>query len=324
MKKNKVFKFKVDKKSLTDSYGLFTLEPLERGYGITIGNALRRVLLTSMPGVAIISVKIDGILHEFATIDGVKEDMADVILNLKKIRFKTSESTLDKVALVLKGPGTFTAKDIDEASEQFEVLNRDQYVATMNKDANFTMELQIGVGKGYVDANNHQRIDETIGTIYIDSIFNPVLKVSYDVVPGSSAKDSFEKLILEINTDGASTPMDSVNYGASVLIDHFKHFLIPDALPVLEITEKVDDEVLRIRAILSQSIEEMELSVRSHNCLQAAGIKVISDLVSKSESEMLKYKNFGRKSLSELVEKLAEMGLTFGINVDKYKLESDK
>ena len=324
MKKNKVFKFKVDKKSLTDSYGLFTLEPLERGYGITIGNALRRVLLTSMPGVAIISVKIDVILHEFATIDGVKEDMADVILNLKKIRFKTSESTLDKVALVLKGPGTFTAKDIDEASEQFEVLNRDQYVATMNKDANFTMELQIGVGKGYVDANNHQRIDETIGTIYIDSIFNPVLKVSYDVVPGSSAKDSFEKLILEINTDGASTPMDSVNYGASVLIDHFKHFLIPDALPVLEITEKVDDEVLRIRAILSQSIEEMELSVRSHNCLQAAGIKVISDLVSKSESEMLKYKNFGRKSLSELVEKLAEMGLTFWINVDKYKLESDK
>ncbi|MBC8174653.1 MAG: DNA-directed RNA polymerase subunit alpha [Candidatus Marinimicrobia bacterium] len=324
MKKNKVFKFKVDKKSLTDSYGLFTLEPLERGYGITIGNALRRVLLTSMPGVAIISVKIDGILHEFATIEGVKEDMADVILNLKKIRFKTSESTLDKVALVLKGPGTFIADDIDEASEQFEVLNRDQYVATMNKDANFTMELQIGIGKGYIDADNHQRIDETIGTIYIDSIFNPVLKVSYDVVPGSSAKDSFEKLILEINTDGASTPMDSVNYGASVLIDHFKHFLIPDALPVLEITEKVDDEVLRIRALLNQSIEEMELSVRSHNCLQAAGIKVISDLVSKSESEMLKYKNFGRKSLSELVEKLAEMGLTFGMNVEKYKLESDK
>lgn len=324
MKKNKVFKFKVDKKSLTDSYGLFTLEPLERGYGITIGNALRRVLLTSMPGVAIISVKIDGILHEFATIEGVKEDMANVILNLKKIRFKTSESTLDKVALVLKGPGTFTAEDIDEASEQFEVLNRDQYVATMNKDANFTMELQIGIGKGYIDADNHQRIDETIGTIYIDSIFNPVLKVSYDVVPGSSAKDSFEKLILEINTDGASTPMDSVNYGASVLIDHFKHFLIPDALPVLEITEKVDDEVLRIRALLNQSIEEMELSVRSHNCLQAGGIKVISDLVSKSESEMLKYKNFGRKSLSELVEKLAEMGLTFGMNVEKYKLESDK
>ncbi|MFQ6676054.1 MAG: DNA-directed RNA polymerase subunit alpha [Fidelibacterota bacterium] len=324
MTRNGELTFQIDEKSLSDTYGVFYLEPLERGFGITVGNAIRRVLMTSVPGAAVISVKIDGVLHEFATIDGVKEEMAEIIQNLKRIRFKLRESKPDRVQLSFNSKGTFTGKDIDEASEQFVVMNPDQHIATLSGNANFTIELQIGVGKGYVDADEHQRIDSPIGTIYIDSIFNPVTRVNYDVEPVSSAKDSLERLVLEVHTDGTTSPRDAVNYSATLLIDHFKRFLISDAEPVLEVTQEIDDEILRIRDLLNRSIDEMELSVRSHNCLQAAGIERIADLVSKEESEMLKYKNFGRKSLSELVEKLGDMGLSFGMDVGKYMLDAEQ
>ncbi|MFQ6673794.1 MAG: DNA-directed RNA polymerase subunit alpha [Fidelibacterota bacterium] len=323
MTKNGEFSFRIDRESLTESNGVFYLEPLARGFGITVGNALRRVLMTSIPGAAIVSVKIDGVLHEFSTIEGVAEEMAEIVQNLKKIRFKLTESNPDRVQLSFTSAGTFTGKDIDEASEQYTVMNPEQHIATLNDKANFTIELHIGVGKGYVDADSHQRIDSPIGTIYIDSIFNPVTQVKYDVEAVSSAKDSLERLFLEVHTDGTTSPENAVNYAATILIDHFRQFLISDAKPVLQVTQEIDEEVLRIRDLLNRTIDEMELSVRSHNCLQAAGIERIVDLVSKEESEMLKYKNFGRKSLSELVEKLGAMGLSFGMNVGKYMLETE-
>lgn len=318
MANNGEFSFQIDEDSLTDIYGKFILEPLARGFGITVGNALRRVLLTSIPGAAIVSVRIDGILHEFGTIEGVVEDVADIIQNLKQVRFKLNDPKPDKIQLSFTGEGEFTAKDIDDASDQYQVTSPELHIATLNKDANFTVELQIGIGKGYVDADSHQRIDSPIGTIFIDSIFSPVKRVQYDVEPVSSAKDSLERLLLEVHVDGTTSPDDALNYAASVLIDHFSQFIISGAQPVLQVTEEINEEVLRVRDLLNRTIDEMELSVRSHNCLQAAGIERIADLVSKEESEMLQYKNFGRKSLSELVEKLGEMGLSFGMDLDKY------
>jgi len=322
MAKKNEFKFQIDEKSSTNEFGRFTLEPLERGFGITIGNSIRRVLMTSIPGAAITAVRIDGVLHEFTSIDGVLEDVADVIQNLKEVRFKLNENNPDKVELSFTGKGEFTAKDLD-ISPQFKVMNPKHHIATMNEDTDFTMEIQIGVGTGYVDASSHSRVDIPIGTVFIDSIFNPVIRVNYDVQPVSSAKDSLEKLILEVNTDGTISPADSVNHAATILLNHFKQFVIAGAGAVLEVTEEVDEEIIKVRNLLERSIDEMELSVRSHNCLQAAGIDTIGGLVSKEEGEMLKYKNFGRKSLSELVEKLGEMGLQFGMDTEKYMADAE-
>ncbi|MAG21570.1 MAG: DNA-directed RNA polymerase subunit alpha [Candidatus Marinimicrobia bacterium] len=324
MTTNGEFKFRVDDKATTGSYGRFELEPLERGNGITVGNALRRILMTSIPGAAIVNMRVDGILHEFSTIDGVVEDVSDIIQNLKQVRFKLKENKPDKVQLSFTGKGNFAAKDINETSKQFKVMNPSLHIATLNDEANFTMELQIGVGKGYVDADSHRRVDSPIGTIFIDSIFNPVNRVTYDVEPVSSAKDSLERLVIEAHTDGTITPENALNHAANVLIEHLSQFVSEEAEPVLKIVEEIDEDVLRIRELLDNSIDEMELSVRSHNCLEAAGIGRIIDLVSKEESEMLKYKNFGRKSLSELVEKLGEMGLSFGMNVKRYMLETEQ
>ena len=319
---NGELKFKVDKKSRTDEFGRFSLEPLERGNGITVGNAMRRVLMTSIPGSAINSVKIDGVLHEYATLEGVTEDVSDIIQNLKQVRFKLTDPKPDKIQLSFSGKGQFTAKDIDGASQQYKVMNPDFPIATMNDKANFTIELQLSVGKGYVDADSHQRIDSPIGIIYIDSIFNPVSRVTYDVEPVSSAKDSLERLILNVRTDATITPENSVSFAARALTEYFNMFKISDEEPILEVAEDIDEEALHIREVLQRSIDEMELSVRSHNCLKAAGIDTIIDLVSKKENAMLKYKNFGRKSLSELIEKLDEMELSFGMDVGKYMLET--
>ncbi|MBF88294.1 MAG: DNA-directed RNA polymerase subunit alpha [Candidatus Marinimicrobia bacterium] len=319
---NGELKFKIDKKSLTDDFGSFTLEPLDRGAGITVGNAMRRVLMTAIPGAAINSVKIDGVLHEYASLEGVTEDVADIIQNLKLVRFKLNDSKPDKIQISFNGKGKFTAKDIDIASQQYDVMNPELVIATLNENANFTIELQLTVGKGYVDADSHQRIDAPIGTVYIDSIFNPVTRVTYDVDPVSSAKESLERLTLHVNTDGTISPINSISFAAKILSRYFNVFKISDNEPILEVAEDIDEEALRIRDILQRSIDEMELSVRSHNCLKAAGIDTIMDLVSKKENQMLKYKNFGRKSLSELIEKLDEMQLSFGMDVDKYFLET--
>ena len=321
-KKEYKLKIKTEKDSLTDTYGKFVLQPLERGYGVTVGNALRRVLLTSLPGAAITNVKVDGVLHEFSTISGVKDDMADIIQNLKNVRFKLSDSDVDNVKVSLKGKKVFTAAEIQKATDQFEVLNQDQYITEINTNGKFEIELRIGVGKGYVPSEENELPNAPIGTLAMDSIFNPVTKVTYSVQPVPGAKDPIEILSVEVETDGSVTPQDAISYSATVLMDHLKLVEAIAKPEVLEVTEKISEEIIKVRNLLNLTIDEMELSVRSHNCLQAAGIKHIYELVSKEESEMLKYKNFGRKSLTELVEKLDDMGISFGMDVDKYlKLE---
>ena len=321
-KKEYKLKIKTEKDSLTDTYGKFVLQPLERGYAVTVGNALRRVLLTSLPGAAITNVKVDGVLHEFSTIPGVKDDMADIIQNLKSVRFKLSDSDVDNVKVSLKGKKVFTAADIQKTTDQFEVLNQDQYITEVNTNGKFEIELRIGVGKGYVPSEENELPNAPIGTLAMDSIFNPVTKVTYNVQPVPGAKDPIEILSVEVETDGSVTPQDAISYSATVLMDHLKLVEAIAKPEVLEVTEKISEEIIKVRNLLNLTIDEMELSVRSHNCLQAAGIKHIYELVSKEESEMLKYKNFGRKSLTELVEKLDDMGISFGMDVDKYlKLE---
>jgi len=312
---------KVDEKNLTDTFGKFMVQPLERGYGITIGNALRRVLLTCIPGAAITNAKFDGVLHEFSTIEGVKDDVSDIIQNLKGVRFKLDENDPEKISIKLKGPCKFTASDIQKASDEFKVLNKTHYITEINEGTTFNIELKVGVGKGYSPSESNELPNAPLGTIAIDSIFNPVTKVKYNITPVPGAKESIEILTLEVSTDGSITPQDAVSYSSSILIEQLQIVESISKPEVLEISEPISEEVMEIRKLLNLTIDEMELSVRSHNCLQAAGIKFIYELVSKEENEMLKYKNFGRKSLTELVEKLDQMGLSFGMEVDKYLKE---
>tara|TARA_B100000929_G_scaffold175350_1_gene138818 strand:- start:466 stop:1440 length:975 start_codon:yes stop_codon:yes gene_type:complete len=315
-------KIKTENKSLTNTYGKFIVQPLERGYGVTVGNALRRVLMTSLPGAAITNVKVDGVLHEFSTIPGVKDDMADIIQNLKGVRFKLSDSDVDNITITLKGKKTLSAANIQDETDQFEVLNKDHYITALNAKGSIQMEIRIGVGKGYVPSEENELPNAPIGTLAIDSIFNPVTKVTFNVQPVPGAKDPIEILSIEVETDGSVTPQDAISHSATVLMNHLRLVEAIAKPEVLEVTEKISEEIIKIRNLLNLTIDEMELSVRSHNCLQAAGIKYIYELVSKEEGEMLKYKNFGRKSLTELVEKLDEMGISFGMDVDKYlKLE---
>ena len=308
----------VDDKNLTDTKGTFSLQPLDRGYGITLGNSLRRVLLTCIPGAAITNIRIDGVQHEFSTIKNVREDVADIIQNLKGVRFKLMENNPDKVNLTIKGSGKFTAKNIQKASDQFEILNSDHYITELNKDTTLDIELRIGIGKGYVPAEENELPNAPVGTLAIDSIFNPVTKVTFDVSPVPGAKEPIEILTISVETDGSITPKDAISHASSILIDHLKYVQAIASPEVLEVSEGVSEEDLKVRSLLKRTIDEMELSVRSHNCLQAAGIKFIFEMVKKEEGEMLKYKNFGRKSLTELVEKLDEMGLHFGMDVDTY------
>ena len=319
----KVLELNVDFKeqSKLGDNGSFSLQPLERGYGTTIGNAMRRVLLTSIPGAAITHVKIDGVQHEFSTIDGVKEDVADIIMNLKKVRFKLMDNTPDKVTLSIKGKKSFTAQDIQNASDQFEVLNPEEYITEVNSKGKLDIELRIGIGKGYVPSEANDMPNLPVGTLSIDSIFNPVTNVTFNIQPVPGAKDPIEILSLDVTTDGSITAKDAVSYTATYLREHFKFIEAISNPSVLELSDGVSDETMALRKLLNQTIDEMELSVRSYNCLQAAGIKYIHELVSKEENQMLKYKNFGRKSLTELVEKLDSMGLHFGMEVDKIMAE---
>ena len=301
--------------------GTFSLQPLERGYGTTLGNSLRRVLLTSIPGAAITHLKIEGVQHEFSTIDGIKEDVADIIMNLKKVRFKLMDNEPDKILLSIKGKKVFTAQDIQDASDQFEILNPEEYITEINSKGKMDIELRIGIGKGYVPSEENDIPNLPVGTLSIDSIFNPVTKVTFNVVPVPGAKDPIEILNLELTTDGSITAKDAVSYSATVMREHLK-FVEAIANPsVLEISDGISDETMALKKLLNQTIDEMELSVRSYNCLQAAGIKYIHELVSKEENQMLKYKNFGRKSLTELVEKLDSMGLGFGMEIESIMAE---
>ena len=319
----KVLELNVDFKeeSKSGDNGSFSLQPLERGYGTTIGNAMRRVLMTSIPGAAITHVKIEGVQHEFSTIDGVKDDVADIIMNLKKIRFKLMDNEPDKVSLSLKGKKSFTAKDIQDASDQFTVLNPDEYITEINSKGKLDIEVHIGIGKGYVPSEDNDKPNLPVGTLSIDSIFNPVTNVTFNVQPVPGAKEPIEILSLDVTTDSSITAKDAISYSATYLREHFKFIEAISNPSVLEISDGVSDETMALRKLLNQTIDEMELSVRSYNCLQAAGIKFIHELVSKEENQMLKYKNFGRKSLTELVEKLDSMGLHFGMAVEKIMAE---
>jgi len=319
----KALELNVDFKEQTKSgdNGSFSLQPLERGYATTLGNAMRRILLTSIPGAAITHVKIEGVQHEFSTIDGVKDDVADIIMNLKKVRFRLMDNEPDKISLKFKGKKIFTAQDIQNASDQFEILNPDEYITEVNSKGNLDIEIRIGIGKGYVPSESNDKPNLTVGTLSIDSIFNPVTNVTFNVQPVPGAKESIEILSLDVTTDGSITAKDAVSYSATYLREHLKFIEAISNPSVLEISDGVSDETMALRKLLNQTIDEMELSVRSYNCLQAAGIKFIHELVNKEENQMLKYKNFGRKSLTELVEKLDSMGLHFGMAVDKIMAE---
>lgn len=321
MAQNLNIKLNVNTKELTDTFGKFSVQPLERGYGITLGNALRRVLLTNIPGAAITNVRIEGVLHEFATIENIREDVADILMNLKAVRFKLKDNDPDKVHIKLQGRHTFTAKDIQEASDQFKVLNPDHYITEINEGGELDVELRIGIGKGYTPSEENILLNAPVDYLSLDSIFNPVTKVTFNVTPLPGEKESLEVLNIAVTTDGSISPKDAISYSASVITEHLKFVQAISQPEVLEIIEQVDEETVTIRKLLNSTIDEMELSVRSYNCLQAAGIKFIKDLVQKEENEMLKYKNFGRKSLTELVEKLDEMGLHFGMDVSKYMQE---
>jgi len=311
---------KLEEDTATETFGRFTYEPLERGYGVTIGNAFRRVLLSSIPGAAITSIKVDGIQHEFTTIPGVVEDVSEVILNLKQVRIKLEDNKHHKVSLHLEGPGELKAGEIDDGQADFEVMNPEHTILTMNENADFNMDVMLSRGRGYVPSEKNKLPEAPIGMIFIDSIFSPVTNVSFKAEELQTAeKENMERLILDVTTDGSILPANAVGYAAQVLQDHVTPFLEFESGEIQEPEEKVDEEVLRVRKQLKRSIDELELSVRAYNCLKSANIETIGDLVEKDEQEMLKYKNFGKKSLQELVEKLGNLGLEFGMDVEKYQ-----
>lgn len=306
-----------------DTYGRFVIQPLERGFGVTIGNGLRRVLLSSLQGVAITAIKIDGVQHEFSTIAGVTEDVADIILNLKGVRFKANEGATGNIHLNLRGPGSWTAADIAAATADYEILNPDHHIATLSDDSHFSVEMRVEVGRGYVPADENKRSDDPIGVIAIDSIFTPIKNVKYNIKPTRvGQKIDYERLEMEVVTDGSVLPDDALAQAATILRDHVNLFIKMDSEPQpVEEEKEVDAEVQRIRELLSQTVDELDLSVRAHNCLKAANIKTIGDLVRREESEMLKFRNFGRKSLQELIEVLEDRGLGFGMDIGQYDLE---
>lgn len=313
-------KIEIDESSLTPTSGRFTVQPLEKGFGVTLGNSFRRVLLSSLPGTAITAIRVDGIQHEFSTIKGFVEDVADLILNLKQVRIRPSNKKLTKVTVSVKGPGVLKAGDIQKASAELEILNPDLHLATLNKEANAELELRLGRGKGYVSSEENKAADQPIGTIAIDSIFTPIKNVRFFVEPTRvGGQTDFEKLILEIETDGSISPEEALTHAGKILRDHVQLFINFEAEPEAEKVESEEEAKLaQTRKTLKMSVDELELSVRSHNCLRSANIKTIADLVRKDESELLKFRNFGRKSLAELSAIVEELGLNFGMDVDKY------
>jgi DNA-directed RNA polymerase subunit alpha len=277
-------RIELEELTYTNTFGRFIVQPLEKGFGVTIGNMLRRVLLSSLHGAAITALRIDNVQHEFSTIPGVYEDMTEVVLNLKQVRLKLLNKKVDKVMVPIKGPGKFTAADIQKQTTDFEILNPDLHIASLNDDAEFEIELKIGRGRGYVSAEENKPVDQPIGVLPIDSIFSPILNVEYNVENTRvGQRTDFEKLILEIKTDGSITPDDALTFSGKILKDHIQLFINFDIEPEEEEASEIDEEMLRIKKLLKMSVDELELSVRSHNCLKAADIKTIGDLVHRDE-----------------------------------------
>lgn len=305
----------------TDMFGRFVLQPLERGYGVTIGNSFRRVLLSSLPGTAITAVKIDGVKHEYSSIQGIAEDVYDIILNLKGVRFKQVEQSSGVIKVDLQGPCQFTAADINGSSSEYTVLNEDHHIATLAKDGHINIELHMGRGRGYVTSEDNTIEEETdIGVMPIDTIFTPIKAVKYDVENVRvGQKTDYEKLVMEVHTDGSINPKEALTIAGKILKDHIEKFITEEIEePFAQEEDEVDAESVRIANLLKTSIEDLNLSVRAYNCLKSANINTIAELVSKDESELLRFRNFGRKSLAELLEVIEEKNLHFGMDISKY------
>ncbi|WP_227764164.1 DNA-directed RNA polymerase subunit alpha [Zhaonella formicivorans] len=296
-------------RSEDNRYGKFVVEPLERGYGITLGNSLRRILLSSLPGAAVTSIKIDGVLHEFSTIPGVVEDTTDIILNLKSLSIKLHTDEPVTVRIEAEGEGEVTAGDII-ANADVEILNPDLHIATLDKDGRLFMDIVIEKGRGYVPAEKNKKEEQVIGVIPVDSLFTPVLRVNYTVEDTRVGQiTDYDKLTLEVWTDGSIAPDEAVSSSAKILNDHLKLFM--------GLTEKISDEVTMVEKeeekkdkLLEMTIEELDLSVRSYNCLKRAGINTVEELIQRTEEDMMKVRNLGRKSLEEVQQKLAELNLS--------------
>lgn len=312
-----------------NTFGKFEFRPLEPGYGVTVGNALRRILLSGLEGYAICNIRIDGVQHEFATIPGVKEDVTNVILNLKKVRLKriVDDTESEKATVKVSGQDVFKAGDIGNVLSGFEVLNPELVICHVDPTTGFQIELSINKGRGYVPADENQSPNDPIDVIAIDSIYTPIINVKYDIENYRvEQKTDYEKLVLEITTDGSIHPKEALKEAAKILIQHF--MLFSDEKIALdtsetETNEEFDEEVLHMRQLLKQKLVDMDLSVRALNCLKSAEVETLGELVVFNKTDLLKFRNFGKKSLSELEELLANLGLSFGMDIAKYKLDKD-
>jgi DNA-directed RNA polymerase subunit alpha len=320
---------KVIMQKSTDFEGTFEFRPLEPGFGVTIGNALRRILLSSLEGYAITSVRFSGVTHEFSTIKGVVEDVTEIILNLKQVRLKkTGESgDTEKVFVIVNGQDAFRAGDITKFSNNFTVLNPDLVICNMDTSVTLEIELTINKGRGYIPSEENKNPDANVGVIAIDSIYTPIKNVKYTIENYRvEQKTDYEKLVFDISTDGSIHPEDALKEAAKILIQHF--MLFSDENMMLEAqakeeTKEVDEEILHMRKILKTELVDLDLSVRALNCLKAADIRSLADLVSYDVADMLKFRNFGKKSLTEIQDLVKSKGLSFGMNLAKYKLDEE-
>ena len=310
-------------------FGKFEFRPLEPGYGVTVGNALRRVLLNSLEGFAISSIRIDGVKHEFATIPGVKEDVTNVILNLKKVRLKqvVADTEFEKATVKVSGQDVFRASDIGKVLNGFEVLNPDLVICNLDSSASFQIDLTINKGRGCVPANENENPNDAIDVIAIDSIYTPIINVKYYTENYRvEQKTDYEKLVIEITTDGSILPKEALKEAAKILIHHF--MLFSDEKIAFEATEsegneEFDEEVLHMRQLLKTKLVDMDLSVRALNCLKSAEVETLGDLVRYNKTDLLKFRNFGKKSLTELDDLLSELKLSFGMDITRYKLDKE-
>lgn len=319
---------KVVMEKADDFHGLFTFKPLEKGYGVTVGNALRRILLSSLEGYAITGIKIPGVLHEFSTIEGIVEDVSEIILNLKMVRFKKIADLVDtKIVVSVSGQKELKASDIGASTTSFEVLNPDHVICNLDESVKFEIELNIEKGRGYVTSEENKPSEQIFGYIPIDAIFTPIKNVKYAIENTRvEQKTDYEQLILDIETDGSIHPENALKGAANILIQHF--MLFSDQTMILESQEAgepeaVDEELLHMRKLLKTNLNDLDLSVRAYNCLKAADVRTLGDLVRLEISDMMKFRNFGKKSLAELEQLVADKHLTFGMDLSKYKLDEE-
>ena len=309
-----------------ENIGNFEFRPLEPGYGLTVGNALRRVLLSSLEGFAITSIKIEGIDHEFSTIDGVIEDVTEIVLNLKKIRFKQQieDENSEKAMIKVSGQKNITAADVANGLSNFQVLNPEQLICNMDKKVSFEMDILIEKGRGYVPAEDNSKEDTALGTIAVDSIFTPIKNVKYDVENYRvEQKTDFEKLNIHLVTDGSITPKDALTEASKILIQHFMLFSDEKITFGKELEDEFDEDTLHMRQLLKSKLSELGLSVRALNCLKTAEVQTLGELVSFNKSDLLKFRNFGKKSLTELEALVEDKGLAFGLDISKYNLDNE-